>query len=220
MLESSLHSHLKSFYTLDGGSTEIWVDGYLIDVVKGQQLIEIQTGNFPALKTKLEKLLKDYSIQIVLPIAREKFIILRDTKHNLISRRRSPKKGRIEELFYNLVYISPLAAHSNFSLEVLITSEEEERISDGKGSWRRKGVSIADHRLISIMERVHFQNPAAYLALLPITLGREFTNHDLSDEASIPIKLANKITYSLQQMGVLEKSGKVGRAALFSKVQI
>ena len=96
MFESSLHSRLKTFYTLDGGSTEIWVDGYIIDVVKSQELIEIQTGNFSALKTKLGNLLPVHRIRIVLPIPLEKFIILRDVDQNLISRRRSPKKGCFE----------------------------------------------------------------------------------------------------------------------------
>jgi hypothetical protein len=218
--ESSLHAHLKSFYTSDGGSAEIWVEGYQVDVVKSQQLIEIQTGNFSAIKTKLENLLRSYRVCIVLPIALEKFIILQDSDHNLISRRRSPKKGRIEHLFYDLVYIARLAAHPNFSLEVLLTSEEEDRISDGKGSWRRKGISIADRRLVSILHRAPFPNAEAYLALLPAGIPGEFTNLDLSKHGGIPIRLASKMTYSLQQMGVLDKCGRSGRAALFCQTNI
>ena len=215
MFESSLHAHLKSFYIQDGGSTEIWVEGYLVDVVKDQELIEIQTGNFPALKTKLENLLRSNRVCVVLPIALEKYIIVRDSDLNVISRRRSPKRGRIEHLFYNLVYIAKLAAHPNFSLEVLMTSEEEDRVADGRGSWRRRGVSIENHRLVSILQRASYPDPEAYLSLIPADIPSVFTNLELSKTAGIPIRLASKMTYSLLQMGVLEKRGHSGRAILY-----
>ena len=78
MQESTLHSQLKTFYSQDGGSIEVWVDGYLIDVVKGDQLIEIQTGNFSALKAKITALVENHPILVVYPIAREKRIITKN----------------------------------------------------------------------------------------------------------------------------------------------
>jgi hypothetical protein len=218
MHESSLHARLKAFYTQDGGFTEMWVDGYLVDVVKGQELIEIQTGNFSHLKTKLEQLLIEHKVRLVLPIAREKLIILKDSEYALISRRRSPKKGRIEDLFYDLVYISNLVAHPNFSLEVLLTSEEEERVKDGNGSWRRGGVRIADRRLVSILERIKFSNVRAYQTLIPNTMGDNFTNQELAQHLGISLRLASKMTYCLCRIGMLEKKAKRGRAFEFSSL--
>jgi hypothetical protein len=217
MQESSLHSRLKQFYTQDGGFTEMWVDGYLIDVVKGNQLIEIQTGNFGALKTKLDYLLEHYSVRLVYPIAREKHIVLKDREYSLLSRRKSPKHGRVEHVFYELVYITSILTHPNFSLEVLITSEEEERVKDGLGSWRRSGISILDRRLVGILESTLFETPADYLAVIPETLGREFTNSELSAALEIPLRLATKISFCLYQVGLLGKIGKRGRALLYSR---
>ena len=196
----------------------MWVDGYLIDVVKDQELIEIQIGNFPALRSKLESLLQNHRVRLVLPIAREKHIILKNSAYGFMYRRRSPKRGRIEHLFYDLVYISNLVSHPNFSLEVMLTSEEEERINDGQGSWRRRGVSIVDRRLVSILDRLFFADACAYLALIPDTLMGEFTNLELASNLRIPIRLASKMTYCLNRMGVLERKGRRGKAFLFARL--
>jgi hypothetical protein len=215
MQETTLHSELKELYRLEGSRVESWVDGYLIDVVKPNLLIEIQTRNLGALKKKLDDLLDNHHVRLVHPIAKEKFIILRSMDGRVISRRRSPKKGKIEDIFYGLVYIAKWVNHPNFSFEVLLTSEEEYRIQDGQGSWRRKGVSIQDRRLIHIIERTLFSSITDYRALLPRTLPGSFTNRQLANLLSIPHRLASKMTYTLLQTGVLENSGKQGKSYCF-----
>jgi hypothetical protein len=215
MQETTLHADLKEIYRLEGGQAETWVDGYLIDVVKPDLLIEIQTRNLGALKKKLADLLDNHPVRLVHPIAKEKFIVLNNVDGNLIWRRRSPKKGRIENLFYELVYVARWANHPNFSFEVLLTSEEEQRIRDGQGSWRRKGVSIQDRSLNKIIERHLFCNPTDYRLLLPLKLADPFTNRQLANLLSIPYRLASKMTYTLLQMGILEIDGKKGRSTCF-----
>jgi hypothetical protein len=215
MQETTLHAELKGIYCLEGGQTETWVDGYLIDVVKPDLLIEIQTRNLGALKKKLEDLLDNHRVRLVHPIAMEKFIVLISADGKVITRRRSPKKGKLEDLFYGLVYVAKWINHPNFSFELLLTSEEEQRINDGLGSWRRKGVSIQDRRLIKIIERHHFYSQADYRRLLPGTLNSPFTNRQLAGLLSIPYRLASKMTYTLLQIGVLEMDGKRGKSYCF-----
>ena len=215
MQETTLHAELKEIFRQEGGQTEIWVDGYLIDVVKPDLLIEIQTRNLGALKEKLADLLDNYPIRLVHPIAKEKFIVLKSVDGNVIWRRRSPKKGKIEDLFNELIYIAKWVKHANFSFEVLLTSEEEQRIQDGHGSWRRKGVSIQDRRLNKIIERHLFSGIPDYRLLLPSNLLDPFTNRQLANLLSIPYRLASKMTYTLLQIGVLEIDGKIGRSYSF-----
>jgi hypothetical protein len=216
MQETTLHADLKEIYRMEGGLVETWVDGYLIDVVKPDLLVEIQTRSFGALKQKLDHLLADHPVRIVHPIAKEKFIILRSMDGNVVWRRRSPKRGKIVDLFYELVYIAKWASHPNFSFEVLLTSEDEQRIKDGRGSWRRKGVSIQDRRLNRIIERHLFLSTKDYRLLLPEPLEVPFTNNQLAEILSIPHHLASKMTYTLTQIGVLEIVGKSGRSNCFN----
>jgi len=218
MHESSLHLGLKQFYTQDGGLVEWWVDGYQVDVFKDGLLIEIQTGNFSALKSKLERLLEKHPVHVVYPVALEKTIVIKDPHSDTILRRKSPKKGRVEHVFNELIYIVDAVRHTNFSLEVLLTSEEEERIKDGLGSWRRNGVSILDRRLVSILGRETLGLLGEYSRFVPTNLHQDFTNADLADQLRIAQRLASKMTYCLSRWGILERTGKRGRAFVFSKI--
>ena len=54
-----------------------------------------------------------------------------------VERRRSPKRGTVEHLFEELVYLPDLLARRRFELEVLLTEEEEVRRQDGTArAWR------------------------------------------------------------------------------------
>ena len=47
-METSLHRQLKELYAADGGLTEQRLGRYRIDVVRGQQLVEIQLASLSA----------------------------------------------------------------------------------------------------------------------------------------------------------------------------
>ena len=72
--ESSLHAALKEWYADPDDAVEVAVDGYQIDVISGELLVEIQTGNFSAMRVKLRRLLPAHPVRLVYPIAREKWI--------------------------------------------------------------------------------------------------------------------------------------------------
>ena len=72
--EKPLHAALKAWYAQPGDQLEAKVDGYIIDIVRGDLLVEIQTRNFAAIKRKLLALVPHHPVQLVYPIAREKWI--------------------------------------------------------------------------------------------------------------------------------------------------
>jgi hypothetical protein len=213
--ETSLHADLKNWYTLAGGRQEVNVDGYWIDVVDGDQLVEIQTRNFYALKDKLAALLEQYPVRVVHPIALEKWIVtLPQTPDGDLTRRKSPYHGRLEYLFKELVGLPELLAHPNFSLEVILVREEEVRQADGRGSWRRKGVSIVDRRLVEIVHQHLFSQPDDLRRFLPPDLAQPFTNQELARRLKIPVRLAGRMTYCLRRLNIIQQTGKRGRAGL------
>jgi hypothetical protein len=214
VLESLLHTELKNTYTQSGDVQEAQIDGYLVDVKHGDLLIEIQTRHFSAIKPKLQTLLRNHPVLLVHPISYEKWIVRQDEAQ--ISRRRSPRRGRWEDLFYELVSIPHLLDHPNFSLEILLVRVEEIRKNDGKGSWRRKGWSIVERTLLEIVDRRRYLSTTDYLDFLPSELNYPFTSHDLAQAASIAPELASKMVYCLRHMGELEITGKRGRSYLYS----
>lgn len=220
--ETSLHAALKAWYAQPGDEAEVAVEGFVIDLRRGETLIEIQTRNFAAMKRKLMHLVERYPVRLIHPIAQEKWVVkYKADGKTVVSRRKSPRRGQVAELFMELVSFPQLVAHSNFTLEVALTQEEEwqrpaKRGVGRRASWRRKGWAIFDRRLLGVVAQVILTSPADYLRFLPETLPTDFTNQDLATTAHQPLYLAQKTTYCLRQMGVLEAVGQRGRATLYA----
>lgn len=216
MTEQSLHNQLKEWYTSRGAEAEATVEGYVVDVVRDGLLIEVQTGNFSAIKDKLRALLGGHRVRLVHPVPHVKWVIRLDEQGAQVSRRKSPKRGRVEEVFYELVYIPEICEAPGFELEVVLVDAEEYLIDDGRGSWRRRGWSIHDRRLVDVVERRVFKSPRDFIELLPEGLPREFTARQLAKAAGLRTRLAQKMVYCLRRMNVIEVSGRKGRANLYS----
>ena len=214
--ERSLHSAVKSWIATPGDKFEVEVDGFIVDIVRGDLLIEVQTRNFSAIRDKLGVLVKKHRVRLVYPIAVRKRIVHVDRiKGNPTKRRFSPKKGKLIDVFDELVRIPRLVKEQNFELEVLMVEEEEVRCDDGRGSWRRRGVSIKDHNLVRVVDSAIFRSVDDFLRFLPNTLAQPFTSKQLAECLGISLRLARRMTYSLREMGALQVTGKVGRALLF-----
>ncbi len=217
LVESSLHDSIKEWYFKTGDKLEENIGRYIIDIVRGEVLIEIQTNNFSTIKQKLEDLLKSHKVRLVYPIHRMKWIVrLEKSNLKIISRRKSPKKGRVEEIFSELVYIPDLLNEKNFSLEVVLVHSEELLVNDGKGSWRRKGWSIHDRRLLKVIDKKDFNSAENLRELLPKDLPPKFTTLDLATSLAIRISLARKMVYCLRKIEVISVIGKKGRMLLYS----
>ncbi len=215
--EKSLHSSLKDWYAQPGDHMEAKVDGFHIDILRHNLLIEIQTSNFSSLRRKLNTLVEEHPLRLVFPIAQEKWIVrLTADGETQIGRRKSPKKGNIFHLFQELVSIADLIKHRNFSLEALMIQEEEIRCDDGTGSWRRKGLRIVDHRLIEVLDQYIFEEPSDFLALIPHDLIDPFSTKELGEGIDQPRRIAQKMAYCLRNMGVIDIVGKNGNSLLYS----
>lgn len=216
--ERSLHAALKEWYGRASDRFEAEVEGYIIDIVRGRQLIEIQTRHLYAMQAKFKRLLPYHSLHVIHPIHREKWIVRQSVAGEPISRRQSPKKGQIANIFYELVRIHPWLTHANLTVEAVLTQEEEILRDDGQGSWRRRGWSVHDRRLLAVVAQRHFTGLADYCAILPHDLPTPFTNNDLAAALNCRSNLAQKITYTLRHIGGLEQVGKQGRSHLYQRL--
>jgi hypothetical protein len=52
--EGALHAQLKDWYRCPGDRIAQVVNGFVVDLVRGDLLVEIQTGSFAPLRRKLE----------------------------------------------------------------------------------------------------------------------------------------------------------------------
>ena len=218
MNEMSLHAALKELYYQPCDIVEGKVGNYVIDVVQDNRLVEIQTGNFSAVRDKLTDLLAEHTVHLVYPVPAERYIVqVAPETGELLGKRKSPKKGTVYDVFSELVRIPTLLQDENFSLEVVMVVEEELRCPDGKGSWRRRGVSIIDRRLVKVVERIKFGEPSDFVDLIPDKLADPFSNKELAQAAKIPVTQARRMTYTLRKAKLLQITDKRGNELLHSR---
>jgi len=214
--EKPLHAALKEWYFKPGDEFEVPLEGYFIDIVRGDLLLEIQTGNFASIKTKLNKLLKSHQLRLIYPIAREKWIVkLPKDDSEKETRRKSPKRGEVLDVFRQMVSISHLMINPNFSLEVLLIREEELRRHSETRGWRRRGWMTEEHRLLEVVSQTLLDGLDDWKALLPESLAPSFTARDLAEAAKIRLALAQRMAYCLSKAEVITLTGKQGRANLY-----
>jgi hypothetical protein len=218
--EGPLHAALKEWYAQPCDRSEVPVDGYFVDILRGELLIEIQTASFASIKGKLTDLVARHPLRLVYPIAQEKWIVkLAADLTTQVSRRKSPRHGAVEEIFAELVSFPHLVALPNFALEVLFIREEEARRHEPACAWRRRGWVTHERRLVEVVSRRLFESPADVARLLPPGLPEPFTTADLAAALGKGRWLAQRMAYCLREMGVVTVVGKRGRAVLYISLQ-
>jgi hypothetical protein len=214
--ESSLHRDLKYRYAGQNGQTEAEVGGFVADGISAEgEFIEVQTGSFGPLKKKAQSLALLGKVRIIHPIIINKYIEVFDKDGKRKYRRKSPRRGNQWDIFDALIHAPELPLIPGLVIELALIDVVETRVSDGKGSWRRKGVSIHDRKLLSFHEKIIFKKPADYLRFVPMKKTEEFTSNLLSEKTGINIVLARKTLYVLVKLGIVKKTGKKRNTLLF-----
>lgn len=216
-MPTELHLALQQLYAGEGGTTEAPLDGYRADVLRDGVCYEIQTGNFGALRTKLTELVQQHRVVLVYPVPQQKVIVQLDGKGREVSARRSPKRGRLTDVFAHLLYLRGLLAHPNLELEIVLTVERELRRKDGLGSRHRGGASLLGRELVEVVQTERFEQPEDLARLLPEDLPREFSVAELKASLSLRGGLGGRMAYALRELGVIEHVGKRGNAYLYRR---
>ena len=217
--EKPLHAALKEWEAEEGDRFEVPVGRFVADIVRGEQIIEIQTGSTSVLKRKFETLLGGHSVRLLLPIAVVKTISTIDENGAEIRSRRSPKRGSLLDAFHELINLRAFLGDPNLAIDVILIHEEEVRRPRSR-PMRRKGQKsweVHERRLLEVLDSVSLHHPADYLAFVPASLSEPFTTADLARTIGRPRWMARKIAYVLREMGVLAVVGKAGNAILYER---
>ena len=233
--ESSLHRTLKFHYAGPDGRTEFPVGSYVADGINAKgEFIEVQTGSFGPLKAKVNELSGHGKVRIIHPVAIAKYIEVYDIqpcgkktkksaqksrkrgKLSFVYRRKSPLKGSAWSLFDALLYAPELVLVPGLSIEIVLADIVEKRVRDGKGSWRRKGVSIMDRELETWHESILLEKPKDYRRFVPFKKNEVFTSSLLAVRAGITMEMAGKALYVLTKLNIVKRTGKKGRSWLYA----
>lgn len=207
--ETSLHRELKFAYTGYEGQTEVDFIGFVADGINAHgKYIEVQTGKFGAFMNKARRIAALGGLKVVYPVIIAKYLESFDAEGRQQCCRKSNRPGSIWDIFAELIYAPGMPLVPGLEIELALVDVAEQRIMDGKGSWRRKGVSIGDRRLLALHDRICLEKPADYLRFVPFARNEEFTAKALGEKAGIRAGLARKTLYVLVRLGIVEKTGK------------
>ncbi len=201
--EGSLHARLKQLYAQPGDQFEVPIEGFVADIARGKQLIEIQTSAFGAMASKLDRLLEEYEILIVHPIAVGTWLERPEKQ-----RRKSPKKGSVADIFDELVSVPTLLDHPNLTLDVVLVDVTKVQVFDPAARRKRGGYRTVDRRLDEIVDQIRFSTVADLATLIPNGLPDPFTTNDLAKASGFRRDQAQRMAYCFRPLGVFEEVGR------------
>jgi hypothetical protein len=217
-METSLHRELKRLYAGDDAQTEVRIGSFRIDAIVDGELVEIQHGSLAAIRDKVARLLVKHRVRIVKPIVASKILIKQAIEGGaIVSRRQSPKRGTLLDLFDEMVYFTRVFPHPRLTLEaVLVEIEQWSHPGHGRRRrWRRNDHVVSDQRLLAVGQTLRLSTAADLASLLPPGLPKQFHTGHLAALLEVRRHVAQRIAYCLRKMGACEAVGKQGNAWLY-----
>ena len=195
------------------------------DIYRDGHVTEVQTGGFYPLRKKLSWYLENTScrITVVHPIAAEKYLSWIDPADGtVISRRKSPKRGRVRDVAKELYWISDFIGNPRFSLRLLLVELEEYRLTDGWSRDGKRGSNRYERYPTALLGDVTLSTSADYAAyFLPPSLTTPdeegnyppFTAAAYAKATGIRGKATYSVIHLLERLGLVEeREEKLGRS--------
>jgi hypothetical protein len=217
-METSLHRQLKSLYAGKHAQCEVSLGGFRIDAISAGRLVEIQHGSLAAIRDKVQTLLEHRRVVVVKPIIVEKLLVKRASKDGpVVSRRISPKRGTLLDLFDELVHFTRVFPHQRLTLEVPLIDIEEWRYP-GHGRrrrWRLGDYQVEDQKLTAVRATHRFQTAGDLIRLVDCPLPRPFHSAHLAESLQVNRRVAQRIAYCFRRTGAVREMGKTGNTRLY-----
>ena len=221
LAEHKLHQTLKYYVQPDNTLHEIKRASFVCDAVTENGVFEIQTRGFDRLRKKLDVLLQEGAFTVVYPMIGEKRLLTTELSTGEIKIRKSPVKGSLYELFRELYRITDYIPHKNFRLRIVTVKADEHRLRDSTVK-RRKGEPryLKTERVpTALLGDETYCAPSDYAKFLPDGLTDEFTTKEFSALSGLHQDDCSLVLRVLMRIGILERTGKRGRAYLYKKCE-
>ena len=216
--EGPLHAAVKALLAAPGDRLEVPVGRFVIDVVRADgELVEVQTGGFGPLGAKLDALLDGHRVRIVHPIAAERRIVRVDEQGEVVSIRRSAKRGSVVDVFDKLTAFPSLLTHPNLTIEVLLLGEDHVRAARPV-TVRRRTRDPGERRLRDVLGRVELHGVDDVVRALPPLPAAPFSTRELASVLGCSMLLAQRTAYCLRAVRIIEAAGKRGRTPLHRRL--
>lgn len=210
--EKTLHRFLKNYICPDESKQEIPINNWIVDIFIENEIYEIQTRSFNALRRKLASLLSDYKTTIVYPFAKIKYITWVNRDGTLSKPRKSPKSSHPLRSCLELYQIKLYLNHPNLKIKIFIIELHEFRLRDKTNL--KKG-SCIDQRLVNVFEIIDIACTDDYINLIPFESDNQFTTNDLIKKTKMSKKEGAASIQVLKAIKAINFIGKQGRSYLY-----
>ena len=219
-METTLHQQLKRRYAEDDSNTEVVMGNFRIDAVRAGELIEVQCASLSAIRDKCQNLLKRHRLRVVKPaVIRTRIAKANRPGGPITSRRLSPKRGSLLDVFEELIYFTRVFPHPNLTIEIPLVHIEQLRapVKKRKRRWN-KDYKVEDVKLESIEGSVELREPADLLSLINLPIRIEsFNTADLAAAIDCSRSTAQQIAYVLRKTGAIDSTGRNRAGIIYSR---
>ncbi len=238
--EKRLHAALKAYLCPDTTRHERPVGDLLTDADDTSQrrmvadiltdggIMEVQTSGFYPLREKIAWYLAHTAgqVTVVHPIPAVRYLSWIDpASGDILSRRKSPKRGRVRDVARELYWLSDFIGNPRFAVRLLLMELEEYRMTDGWSRDGKRGSSRYERFPSALLGDVTLKSPADYAAyFLPAALcipaenglPSPFTATDYARTTGIRGKATYSMLKILTSLELIEEcEGKRGRSRLW-----
>ncbi len=210
--ERTLHQYLKYYFCENPLFHEKKLNGYIVDIFKDNQIIEIQTSSFNAMRKKLETLLPHYQITIVYPIIMERTLYNFNDLGELENIRKSPKKEHPLKICKELYKINHLLNNKNLSFIGVILKINEERIPY-INRYKQKRMTRINQIPYELIEIVSLKTSLDFKKLIPFK--EEFTAIDFKKKIKLSPRDTSSSLLALRTVEAIEMVRKDGRKYIY-----
>lgn len=173
--EKTQHLVLKRYFEPDTSFHEIPHRGFIADIRRDDNIIEIQTSTFGAMRRKLEVFLEDSNVTVVYPVPYIKHLSWIAADGTISEPRLSPKRSSAAELLPNLIFIKQYLSHPHLHFIVAMLEVEEYRNLDGWGSGGKRGSTRYDRIPTKLHELIEIRSMLDLHKVLPFDVGETFS---------------------------------------------
>lgn len=217
--EKTMHAVLKDYFEADHAFHEIKEGAFHADILRGGEIIEIQTRSLGSLRKKLDAFLKTHSVTVVYPIPFEKKLIWLDGESGEAEPpRRVGKKGSYFDAGRELFSICDYLLHPRLSVCLLLLDVEEYRFIGKKGS-KKYGTRRYDRIPTALRGELVLRKKEDFYALFPSNLSSPFTAKQFRKAVKGGPRTAPALLSVFLRVGILRRVGKEGNAYLYEKCE-
>ncbi|MBQ9151396.1 MAG: hypothetical protein IJX72_04025 [Clostridia bacterium] len=198
------------------------------DILMDFHIMEVQTGGFYPLKEKISWYLTHTPcrVTVIHPIPAVRYLSwINPEDGTIISRRKSPKRGRVKDVAKELYWLSEFIGNPRFSLRLLLVELEEYRMADGWSRDGKRGSNRYERFPTALLGDVTLSAPADYAAyFLPAALSSPaadgvcplFTAAEYSKLTGIRGKATYSTVHLMERLGLItETEEKIGRSKTY-----